>query len=399
MRAYERLLKYVRLDTQSDPQSRTSPSTKKQLVLLDELKKELEEMGIRAERTDAGYLYAKIPGNAPGDPVGFIAHVDTSPEISGKGVKPRIVKAWDGGKIALSEGVTLDPEDFPQMKRYAGESLIVAGGDTLLGADDKAGVAEIMTLAEILASDGSIPHADVWIAFTPDEEIGRGTEHFELDKFPAKYAYTVDGDAVGGIEYENFNAASLEVTCSGISIHPGSAKGRMINAMNVAHEYHSLLPQWERPEHTGGREGFFHLVSMKGDVERADLSYIIRDHDAGKFGQRKKLAEEAGEFLNERYGRKVVSVKIADSYRNMAECFADKMYIVEKAAQAIRRAGREPVSLPIRGGTDGADLTYKGLPCPNLGTGGGNYHGRFEYCVIEEMDKAVDILVQVIRKD
>ncbi|MBQ1505994.1 MAG: peptidase T, partial [Erysipelotrichales bacterium] len=275
---------------------------------------------------------------------------------------------------------------------------MVTDGTTLLGADDKAGVAEIMTAVKYMLDHPEFEHGDVYAAFTPDEEIGRGTENFEKEKFPCDYAYTMDGDAVGGVEYECFNAASLNITVTGYSIHPGSAKNKMINAMNIAHEYHSLLPKEMRPEHTEGREGFFHLDEMSGTVEEAKLGYIIRDHDYAKFMRMKKMALDAAEFINTKYGKKLVQAKIKDSYRNMADCFSDKMYIAEIAKEAWKECGVTPVSVPIRGGTDGASLTFMGIPCPNMGTGGGNFHGRFEYCCIDDMDVAVNAILKIIEK-
>ena len=398
MRAYERLLKYVKYDTQSDPESETSPSAMKEFDLLKELKKELEEFGLEPELTDTGYVYVKIPGTVKSDVVGFLAHVDTAQECSGKDVNPRIVENWDGSDIRLNDQYATSLKQFPEMKRYIGKSLMVTDGTTLLGADDKAGVAEIMTAVKYMLDHPEFEHGDVYVAFTPDEEIGRGTENFEKEKFPCDYAYTMDGDAIGGVEYECFNAASLNITVTGYSIHPGSAKNKMINAMNIAHEYHSLLPKEMRPEHTEGREGFFHLDEMSGTVEEAKLGYIIRDHDYAKFMRMKKMALDAAEFINTKYGKKLVQAKIKDSYRNMADCFSDKMYIAEIAKEAWEECGVTPVSVPIRGGTDGASLTFMGIPCPNMGTGGGNFHGRFEYCCIDDMDVAVNAILKIVEK-
>ena len=398
MRAYERLLKYVKYDTQSDPTNPAQPSALKEFDLLRELKKELEGFGLEPVLTDTGYVYAKIPGNVPAKTVGFVAHVDTAQECSGANVNPRIVEKWDGKDIVLDDTHTTSLENFPEMGRYVGKSLMVTDGSTLLGADDKAGVAEIMTAVKYLVDHPEIPHGDVFIAFTPDEEIGRGTENFEVSKFPCDYAYTMDGDAIGGIDYECFNAASLTVKITGRSIHPGSAKNKMVNALNVAHEYHSCLPPEMRPEYTDGRDGFFHLEKITGDIEYAELEYIIRNHDAELFERMKMIAREAAEMENIKYGQEFVKVEITDSYRNMCECFADKMYIVEIAQNAWRECGVEPVSTPIRGGTDGANLTFMGVPCPNLGTGGGNFHGRYEYCCIEDMDTAVQVILKIIAK-
>ena len=396
MRAYERLLKYAKIDTQSDPNSDTLPSAPKELDLTKLLQQELKEMGIESKISAKGYLYACLKGNVEAQPIGFLAHVDTAQGITDMNCKPRIEEHWDGKDIKLNEQYSLSLNDYPVMRKYIGKSLMVTGGDTLLGADDKAGVAEIMTLAEKLTKDPSIKHGDVWIAFTPDEEIGRGTEGFELKEFPVKFAYTLDGDAVNGIEYENFNAASAVVEVTGKLIHTGDAKGKMINSQNIAIDFHNLLPVPMRPEYTEKREGFFHLDSITGDVEKTTMYYLIRNHDKETFEKMKRLMIEAEHYLNSLYPQKVIKVTISDTYANMLECFKDKMYIIDLAKEAMKKVGLEPYSSPIRGGTDGASLSYMGIPCPNLGTGGGNYHGRYEYAVIEDMDKAVEVIEQIV---
>jgi len=394
MRAYERLLNYVTVDTTSQ-ETETCPSTPNQKVLGQMLVDELKTLGAEKPFMDEhGYVYAWIPAkNRPDAPVmGLIAHMDTSNAVPGGPIVPRIIENYDGGDITLANGLTIDVKDFAWLPDYKGQSLIVTDGNTLLGADDKAGVAEIMTVAEKLLAPDAPDHGPIAIAFTPDEEIGRGADKFDVPGFGAEYAYTVDGGSLGEVEYENFNAASLTVTVTGQNIHPGSAKNKMIHASLIAMEYNRMLPPAEIPAHTEGYEGFFHLCDMQGDEEKAVLHYIIRDHDKEKFEARKALAVQIGEYLNLRWpGR--IDVKVKDSYANMKEMLLDHMEIVDKAKAAFEACGVEPKVCPIRGGTDGARLSYMGLPCPNLSTGAHNCHGRKELVSVQAMDKMVDVLL------
>ena len=393
MNVTQRFLHYVSFDTQSDESSPSCPSTPKQRLLGQALVEEMQAMGIAdARMDDNGYVYGSVPGT-PGAPViGLIAHMDTSPDCSGASVRPRVVE-YQGGDVVLNEErqIVLRQADFPQLRRSVGKHLIVTDGTTLLGADDKAGIAEILTAVEELLSSGK-SHAPVRIAFTPDEEIGRGADRFDLAGFGADYAYTADGGTLGEIEYENFNAASAKVVCHGRSIHPGSAKNKLINAQLLAMEFHAMLPVNERPEYTEGYEGFSMLTQMHGDVETAELHYIIRDHDREKFEQKKGRFSEIAAYLNRRWGDGAVELTVKDSYYNMKEKILPCMYVVERAKAAMAKAGMEPVAVPIRGGTDGAMLSFKGLPCPNLCTGGENYHGRFEYIPVEDMEACVRML-------
>lgn len=393
MNVTQRFLHYVSFDTQSDESSPSCPSTPKQRLLGQALVEEMQAMGIAdARMDDNGYVYGSVPGT-PGAPViGLIAHMDTSPDCSGASVRPRVVE-YQGGDVVLNEErqIVLRQADFPQLRRSVGKHLIVTDGTTLLGADDKAGIAEILTAVEELLSSGK-SHAPVRIAFTPDEEIGRGADRFDLAGFGADYAYTADGGTLGEIEYENFNAASAKVVCHGRSIHPGSAKNKLINAQLLAMEFHAMLPVNERPEYTEGYEGFSMLTQMHGDVETAELRYIIRDHDREKFEQKKGRFSEIAAYLNRRWGDGAVELTVKDSYYNMKEKILPCMYVVERAKAAMAKAGMEPVAVPIRGGTDGAMLSFKGLPCPNLCTGGENYHGRFEYIPVEDMEACVRML-------
>ena len=393
MNVTQRFLHYVSFDTQSDESSPSCPSTPKQRLLGQALVEEMQAMGIAdARMDDNGYVYGSVPGT-PGAPViGLIAHMDTSPDCSGASVRPRVVE-YQGGDVVLNEErqIVLRQADFPQLRRSVGKHLIVTDGTTLLGADDKAGIAEILTAVEELLSSGK-SHAPVRIAFTPDEEIGRGADRFDLAGFGADYAYTADGGTLGEIEYENFNAASAKVVCHGRSIHPGSAKNKLINAQLLAMEFHAMLPVNERPEYTEGYEGFSMLTQMQGDVEKAELHYIIRDHDREKFEQKKERFAEIAAYLNRRWGDGAVELTVKDSYYNMKEKILPCMYVVERAKTAMAKAGMEPVAVPIRGGTDGAMLSFKGLPCPNLCTGGENYHGRFEYIPVEDMEACVRML-------
>lgn len=399
MRAYERLLRYVQVYTTSDEDSPTCPSTARQLELAGLLVQELRELGVQDARVDEnGYVYGSIPASAgceSAPALGLIAHMDTAPDAPGEGVTPLIHENYDGGELALPGGAVLSPERFPFLNRLKGETLITSDGSTLLGADDKAGIAEIITAAEQLLRGGR-PHGRVCLAFTPDEEIGRGADKFDIPGFGANFAYTVDGGDVGGIEYENFNAASAVVEVTGFAVHPGGAKHGQIHASNVAMQFHAALPAMERAEHTEGREGFYHLTDMSGNVARARLDYILRDHDAARLEQKKQTMLHAAKCMNELYGPDTVRVTIRDSYRNMIEKIRPHFHLVETAEKAIRMAGLEPEEVPVRGGTDGATLSWMGLPCPNLGTGGFNFHGPAECITAERMDKTVEILLNVI---
>ena len=393
----ERFLRYVSFDTQSDEASTTCPSTEKQKLLGAALVEEMLSMGIGDARMDEfGYVYGTIPGDPKLPTIGLIAHMDTSPDASGANVQARIVE-YTGEDICLNEekGIFLRQSDYPNLKNHVGKHLIVTDGTTLLGADDKAGVAEIMTAAEQILKRGG-RHATLKIGFTPDEEIGSGADHFDVKGFGADYAYTADGGPVGEIEYENFNAAGAEVLFHGRNIHPGSAKNAMVNSQYIAMEFQSLLPIHQRPEATEGYEGFFHLMDMKGEVELTRLRYIIRDHDMGKFEAKKAVMTAAADFLNAKYGPGTVELTIRDSYFNMKKCIEPVMYVVERAKKAMAAVGMNPREVPIRGGTDGARLSYEGLPCPNLCTGGENYHGRFEYIPGEDMELCVKMLVEIL---
>ena len=400
MRAYERLLKYVKVWTTSDPESGTHPSTMRQFDLAHQLVQELKDLGLTDAQVDEHcYVYATLPatpGQESAKPLGFIAHMDTTDDASGENVNPQIHPNYDGGKVVLpATGTVLDPAQFPFLTEMKGQTLITTDGSTLLGADDKAGVSEIMTMLERVITEKR-PHGKLCIGFTPDEEIGEGASLFDVEGFGAAYAYTVDGEDAGGISYENFNAAAAVVTVHGFSVHPGSAKNTMINAQNVAMEFHAALPAFSRPEHTEGREGFFHLTSMVGDVTTAKLGYIVRDHDAAKFAARKAQLEHIAACLNERYGEGTVELDIHDSYFNMLEKIQPHFHLVENARKAICAAGLEPIETPVRGGTDGATLSYMGLPCPNLGTGGFNFHGPCECITAEKMDQCTEILLNLV---
>lgn len=399
MRAYERLLRYAAVHTTSDHDSETSPSSVCQFDLARLLAEELKELGVENVRTDEYcYVYGTIPAT-PGcedkPALGLVAHMDTSPDASGEKVKPILHENYDGCDLILPAGTVLSTEKFPFLKSVKGETLITSDGSTLLGADDKAGIAEIVTAAEQLIK-GNIPHGKICIAFTPDEEVGRGTDHFDMEGFGADFAYTVDGGDAGSIEYENFNAASAVVEVKGFSVHPGTSKDTMINASNVAMEFHMALPVMQRPEHTEGREGFYHLTDMRGDVTEARLAYILRDHDADKLEVKKETMQHAAKRLNEKYGAGTVTVHTRDEYQNMVEMIKPHMHLIETANKAIRMAGLEPETVPVRGGTDGARLSWMGLPCPNLGTGGFNFHGPAECTTVERMDKATEILMNII---
>ncbi len=402
MKVMDKFLQYVKMDTQSSAESGTTPSTPAQQELAKLLYGQLGEMGAQELVYDEEhcYLYASIPASVGWEQapvVGFIAHMDTSPAVTGKGVKPRIVEQYDGGDILLNQekNIVMKVCDFPELASYAGKSLVVTDGTTLLGADDKAGVAEIMEMAEYLLSHPEIPHGKIRIGFTPDEEIGAGADYFDVERFGADYAYTVDGDRLGSLEYENFNAAGAKVTVNGRSVHPGEAKGKMVNAILLAQEFHSLLPVTENPMYTCGYEGFYHLDAIKGDVERTEMDYIIRDHDRMKFEQKKEHFQKAAEFLNWKYGEGTFAVDMKDSYYNMKEIIGQHMHLVEDVLEVMGELGIEPHVVPIRGGTDGARLSFMGLPCPNLCTGGQNFHGRFEYACVEDMEKIVELLVGI----
>lgn len=394
----ERFLRYVSFDTQSDESSNTCPSTQKQKLLGQSIVAEMLAMGIADARMDEhGYVYGTVPGDPSLPTIGLIAHMDTAPDASGANIKARIVE-HDGSDILLNKekGIYLREADYPILKKSRGKHLIVTDGTTLLGADDKAGVAEIMTAAQRLIADGG-RHATLKIGFTPDEEIGRGADLFDVKGFGADFAYTADGGTIGELEYENFNAAGARVIFHGLNIHPGSAKGKMVNSMNLAMEFERLLPAAQKPEYTEGYEGFIHLRHMDGEVEESRLDYIIRDHDMVKFQQKKDLMASAADFLNRKYGEGTVELTIKDSYFNMRQCIEPHMEIVERAKAAMRAVGMDPKEVPVRGGTDGARLSYQGLPCPNLCTGGENYHGRFEFIPVEDMEVCVDMLEYILR--
>lgn len=402
MRAYERLIKYAKVSTASDPDSGLHPSTERQFDLARMLVEELKEMGIdNAQLDDKCYVYASIPAsegceNAPA--IGLIAHVDTSPDFSGEGVNPQIIENYDGEDVVLGDsGRVLRTEQFPHLKNLKGRTLIVTDGTTLLGSDDKSGIAEIMTAAERILTE-NIPHGKICIGFTPDEEIGGGVDYFDIERFGADYAYTLDGSLEGEIEFENFNAAAAEITVHGFNVHPGEAKDRMINAALVAMEFNRMLPAAEIPARTEGYEGFFHLTEMDGNNEIAHLSYIIRDHSKERFARRKEQMELITKVLNERWGEGTVSLKLRDQYYNMEEMIRPHFHLVENALAASEEAGMKPLTRPERGGTDGAMLSYKGLPCPNLGTGGYAFHGPYEHVTVEGMDLSVELILGILRR-
>ncbi len=403
MTLVERFLEYVKFDTQSDELTNMTPSTPGQMVFAEYLKKQLEELGLKDITLDAnGYLMATLPSNLPvGVSVptaGFIAHLDTSPDMSGKHVNPRIVKAYPGGDIVLNEAdnVVLSPGQFPELNNYVGQDLIVTDGTTLLGADDKAGIAEIVSAVDYLLQHPEIKHGDVRIAFNPDEEIGQGAHKFDVKLFGADWAYTMDGGEVGELEYENFNAAVARVSFAGRNVHPGYAKHKMINSMRIANQFVIMLPRWETPEHTEDYEGFYHLVSMEGTVEKTVLTYIIRDHDRDRFERRKKELEHLARKINHEFPD-CCSIEIKDQYYNMREKIEPVKYIVDIAEEAMRVADVTPKVQPIRGGTDGAQLSFKGLPCPNIFAGGLNFHGRYEFVPIPSMEKAQQVIVEIVK--
>lgn len=401
MRAYERLLKYVKLHTTSDESRESTPSTERQFALARMLVQELQELGVTDVTLDEKcYIYARIPATEGLEHVpalGFIAHMDTAPDFSGVNVNPQIIPEYNGENIALGQsGLTLSPEFFPHLQFLKGCTLITTDGTTLLGADDKAGLAEIMTMTEEIIS-AKLPHGTICIGFTPDEEIGRGADFFDIKRFGADYAFTVDGGAENAIEYENFNAAGAKVVIRGLSVHPGDSKDTMINASLVAIEFNAMLPAGDTPRHTEGYEGFYHLCEIKGDVSESTLSYIVRDHDAALFEARLYTLRHIEKLLNEKYGSGTVTLTIQEQYRNMKEMIEPCMHLIDNAKQAVKNTGLQPLILPIRGGTDGARLSYMGLPCPNLGTGGYGFHGPYEHITAEGMDRAVAVLKEIVQ--
>lgn len=396
----ERFIKYVKFDTESNTETGVTPSTPGQLVLAKELVKELHEMGLEEiSLDDKGYIMATLPSNIADreiPTIGFVAHMDTSPDLTGKNVNPRIVDNYDGKDIVLNEeqNIKLSPTDFPEILDYVGQDIIVTDGTTLLGADDKAGIAEILTAMQYLKDHPEIKHGKIRIGFTPDEEIGAGADYFDVEKFGCEWAYTMDGGPIGELEYENFNAAGAKITIQGRSVHPGSAKDKMVNALVIANKLISLLPADERPEHTTGYEGFFHLMNITGGVDSASVSYIIRDHDNKLFEKRKQILTDIVEFINKLYpGSTTITIK--DQYYNMREKVEPMMHIVDLAFDAMIAVGVTPLVKPIRGGTDGARLSFMGLPCPNIFAGGHNFHGRYEFVPIQSMEKAVEVIVKI----
>ena len=398
----DRFLRYVAVDTKADPESETQPSAARELDLLKMLRDELVAMGVEATLDEYGYVMASIPSNcdkADVPAIGFIAHADTAPDASGANIKPQIVENYDGGEIALKgvPGLSLKPSEFPEMLQYVGQTLITTDGTTLLGADDKAGIAEIMNAVQYIVEHPEFKHGEIKIGFTPDEEIGRGVVKFDVAKFGAKYAYTMDGGSVGELEYENFNAAGATITIQGCNVHPGTAKGKMRNASLIAMELHNLLPVDQRPEYTCGYEGFFHLISFKGDVETATFSYIIRDYDMKLFEDKKALIQKCVDFINAKYGEGTATLDLKHQYYNMRKEVEPHYHIVETAMKAMEMEGIKPKIQPIRGGTDGANLSFMGLPCPNIFAGGHNFHGKMEYVPLESMEKASKVILNIIQ--
>lgn len=401
MTLVDRFLHYVSFDTQSDELTNMTPSTPGQMVFAQALEQELRRIGLTEITLDEnGYLMATLPANTDKaiPTIGFIAHLDTAPDMSGRNVQPRIVKGYDGGDIVLcaEENIVLRPAEFPELLHYVGQDLIVTNGKTLLGADDKAGIAEIVTAMEYLLAHPEIKHGKIRVAFNPDEEIGQGAHKFDVEAFGAEWAYTLDGGEIGELEYENFNAAGARITFKGRNVHPGMAKDKMINSMLIANQYMSMLPANETPEHTEGYEGFFHLISIEGNVEQSTIAYIIRDHDRARFEERKVLLQQIADQLNQTYPG-CVEVDIKDQYYNMREKVEPVIHIIDLVSQAMRNIDIEPKVKPIRGGTDGAQLSFKGLPCPNIFAGGVNFHGRYEYVPVQSMEKASKLVVEIVR--
>ncbi len=394
----ERFLNYTKFDTQSSEESESVPSTSKQLVFAEYLKKELEDEGFSdVEMDDKGYIYATLKSNSKKNipTIGFISHYDTSPDCSGANVNPRIIRNYDGGDIVLSEGIVSSPEKFPELKLHKGEDIIVTDGHTLLGADDKAGIAEIVQAMCWLRDHDEIEHGDIRVGFNPDEEIGMGAHHFDVEKFGCEWAYTMDGGDLGNLEYENFNAASAKIHIKGISVHPGYAKDKMVNAGRLAAEFAMMLPEDETPETTEGYEGFYHLLGVQGNIENATLHYIIRDHDRERFEDRKDFIEDCVKRMNEKYGEGTVTADLKDQYYNMKEKIDPNMHVIDIVLKAMQDCGVPPKVEPIRGGTDGAQLSFKGLPCPNIFAGGVNFHGPYEFVSIQVMEKAMQVIVRI----
>jgi tripeptide aminopeptidase len=394
----ERFLNYTKFDTQSAEESATVPSTPKQLVFAKYLKEELEREGLDdVELDEKGYIYATLKANIKEDvpTIGFISHYDTSPDCSGADIKPQIVKNYQGGEIELSEGIVSSPRKFPELLHHVGEDLIVTDGTTLLGADDKAGIAEIVQAMVWLQEHKEVKHGKIRVAFNPDEEIGMGAHHFDVEKFGCDWAYTMDGGDVGELEFENFNAASAKVTIKGVSVHPGYAKGKMVNANALAAEFAMMLPADETPETTEGYQGFYHLIGMQTSTEKGKLSYIIRDHDREKFEDRKRFVQKCGELMNDKYGEGTVTVEVKDQYYNMKEKIDPQMHVIDLVLKAMQETGVAPKVRPIRGGTDGAQLSFKGLPCPNIFAGGVNFHGPYEFVSIQSMEKAMNVIIKI----
>ena len=398
MELSERFINYTRFDTQSNDESESVPSTSKQLIFAEYLKKELEmESFSDVEMDEMGYIYATLKANTKKEipTIGFISHYDTSPDCSGANIRPRIVKAYDGGDIELSPGIVSSPEKFPELLSHVGEDLIVTDGTTLLGADDKAGLAEIVQAMCWLRDHNEVKHGDIRIGFNPDEEIGRGAHHFDVERFGCQWAYTIDGGDLGDLEYENFNAAGAKVYIKGVSVHTGYAKGKMMNANRLACEFNALIPDTEIPESTEGYEGFYHLLGIESRTEEAKLTYIIRDHDRERFEDRKDFIEECARKMNGKYGEGTVKVELKDQYYNMKEKIDPNMHVIEIVLQAMQECGVPPKVEPIRGGTDGAQLSFKGLPCPNIFAGGVNFHGPYEFVSIQVMEKAVQVITKI----
>lgn len=397
----DRFLRYVAIDTQSDENSESQPSAAKELDLLKLLCKELNDMGVEATLDEYGYVMGTLPSNIDKKvpAIGFIAHVDTSPDASGADIKPQIIENYDGSDIALKgvPGLYLKPSEFPELLAHKGETIITTDGTTLLGADDKAGVAEIMNAVQYMVEHPEFKHGDIKIGFTPDEEIGRGVVKFDVKRFGADYAYTMDGGEIGELEFENFNAASAKIRIQGRNVHPGYAKDKMKNAILIGMEFNDLLPIGQRPELTEGYDGFFHIISFKGAVEEADFGYIIRDHDRKKFEEKKELIEQCVKFINVKYGEGTATLEVKDQYYNMREQVEPYYFIVETAVKAMEMAGVKPKIQPIRGGTDGANLSFKGLPCPNIFAGGMNFHGKMEFAPLENIEKASEVVLNIIK--